>query len=153
MINECPFCNLNKDRVIFENVHSYALLDIFPVTKGHTLIIPKRHILKLEDLNNEEILDIFETFKKVKNGIEKFFNAMGFNFGLNLGEISGQSIEHIHFHLIPRYRGDKKFPDGGIRKVAMELTDFNLKDLKSKWIENRLNDEEIEKLKELIVKL
>jgi len=78
---------------------------------------------------------------------------MGFNFGLNLGEISGQSIEHIHFHLIPRYRGDKKFPDGGIRKVAMELTDFNLKDLKSKWIENRLNDEEIEKLKELIVKL
>jgi len=69
---------------------------------------------------------------------------MGFNFGLNLGEISGQSIEHIHFHLIPRYRGDKKFPDGGIRKVAMELTDFNLKDLKSKWIENRLNDEEIE---------
>ncbi|NLI56306.1 DUF362 domain-containing protein, partial [bacterium] len=68
MINKCPFCNLDKDRVIFENVHSYALLDIFPVTKGHTLIIPKRHILKLEDLNNEEILDIFETFKKVKIG-------------------------------------------------------------------------------------
>ena len=75
MINECPFCNLDKDRVIFENVHSYALLDIFPVTKGHTLIIPKKHILKLENLNNEEVLDIFETFKKVKNGIEKFFNT------------------------------------------------------------------------------
>ncbi len=146
----CPFCELERERVIFENKLSFALLDIYPVTKGHTLIIPKRHILKLEDLKEEEILDIFESYKKVKDGLEKVLNPEGFNFGLNLGEAAGQSIEHIHFHLIPRYSNDTKFPDGGIRKVTMDFLDFEIKNLKEVWINNRLSDEEIENLRKEI---
>lgn len=146
----CPFCEPEKERVIYENKFSFALLDIYPVTKGHTLIIPKRHILKLEDLKEEEILDIFESYKKVKDGLEKFLKPDGFNFGLNLGEASGQSIEHIHFHLIPRYLSDTKFPDGGIRKVTMDFLDFEIKNLKEVWIKNRLKEDEIKNLKMLI---
>ncbi|MDI6861458.1 MAG: HIT domain-containing protein [Caldisericia bacterium] len=150
MVNFCPFCEPEKERVIFDSKFSYALLDIFPVTKGHTLIIPKRHILKVEELNHDEILDIFISFKHVKYALEKLLKPDGFNFGLNLGEASGQSIMHLHFHLIPRYFGDTKFIDGGIRKVVMNFIDFEIKELKSKWVENRLSNYEIEKLKELI---
>lgn len=149
-MNFCPFCVLEKERVIFENELSFALLDIYPVTKGHTLIIPKRHILKLEDLKVEEILDIFESYKKVKNGLEKFLKPEGFNFGLNLGEVAGQSIEHIHFHLIPRYQDDTKFPDGGIRKVTMDFLDIEMKNLKDFWINNRLSNEDVENLRKEI---
>ncbi|MCX8095380.1 MAG: HIT domain-containing protein [Caldisericia bacterium] len=151
-MNFCPFCEPENERVIFKNKFSFALLDIFPVTKGHTLIIPNRHVLKLEDLNDEEILNIFETYKKVKIGIEIVLKASGFNFGLNLGEVAGQSIEHIHFHLIPRYIGDTSFPDGGIRKVTMNLIDFIVKNLKEVWVKNRLSNNEIEKLKEVLNK-
>lgn len=150
MVRFCPFCERDNERVIFEGKASYALLDIYPVTKGHTLIIPRRHVLKLEDLNSDEILDIFDTFLKVKVALEKFLKPNGFNFGLNLGEASGQSIEHLHFHLIPRYLGDTKFIDGGIRKVTMDFLDFEVKDLKIKWSDNRLSSFEIEKLKELL---
>lgn len=149
-MNFCPFCELQDERVIFKNRSSFAILDIYPVTRGHTLIIPKRHILKLEDLNEDEILDVFDSYIKVKNGLEKFLKPDGFNFGLNLGEAAGQSIEHIHFHLIPRYWNDTKFPDGGIRKVTMDFLDFEIKNLKGEWINNRLSDEEIKKLREFI---
>lgn len=150
MMNDCPFCNLDKERIIFENNLSYALLDIYPVTRGHTLIIPKRHILLIEDITQKEFLDLFETTIKVKSGLTKFLNPQGFNFGLNLGEVSGQSIDHIHFHLIPRYKNDTSFIDGGIRKVTIDFTNFNNLDLKSKWIKNRLDKEEIKKLIEII---
>lgn len=150
MIETCPFCNLDKERLIFVNNFSYALLDIYPVTKGHTLIIPKRHILSIEELNKDEFFDLFDTFLKTKIALKKLLNPDGFNFGINIGEASGQSIEHIHFHLIPRYFGDTKFPDGGIRKVTMDFIDFNVYDLKERWIKNRLKEDEIKKLKEIL---
>ncbi|MGB9843120.1 MAG: HIT family protein [Caldisericia bacterium] len=151
-MNFCPFCVKDRERIIFESKLSFALLDIYPITYGHTLIIPKRHILKIEDLTKDEVLDIFEVFNKVKNALEKFLKPDGFNFGINIGEASGQSIEHIHFHLIPRYKGDTQFPDGGIRKVIMNFIDFEKEDFKSKWIKNRLNKEEIEKIREFLKK-
>lgn len=150
MINDCPFCKLDKERIIFENIYSYSLLDIYPVTKGHTLVIPKRHLLSIDEINQEEFINIFETVIKVKRGLIKFLNPDGFNFGINLGETSGQTIEHIHFHLIPRYKNDTMFIDGGIRKVTMDFTNINTLDLKSKWINNRLSNEEIRKLAEII---
>lgn len=149
-MNFCPFCEREEERLIFESNFSFALLDIYPVTYGHTLIIPKRHILKIEDLTKDEVLDIFEVFKKVINALEKFLKPDGFNFGINIGEAGGQSIEHIHFHLIPRYKGDTEFPDGGIRKVTMNFIDFEKENLKFKWIKNRLNREEIEKIREFL---
>jgi len=148
----CPFCETDEERLIFESKFSLALLDIYPVTRGHTLIIPKRHILKIEELTKDEIFDIFEVFNKVINALEKFLKPGGFNFGINIGEAGGQSIEHIHFHLIPRYRGDTEFTDGGIRKVTMNFIDFEKEDFKSKWIKNRLNENEIEKLREFLIK-
>jgi len=88
--------------------------------------------------------------KKVKFGLTKLLKPQGFNFGINMGEASGQSIEHIHFHLIPRYFGDTKFLDGGIRKVTMDFIDFEVKNLKEIWIKNRLTDDEIKILKEYL---
>lgn len=152
MINDCLFCNLDKERIIFENIYSYALLDIYPVTKGHTLVIPKRHLLSIDEINQDEFINILETVIKVKRGLIKFLNPDGFNFGINLGEAAGQSIKHIHFHLIPRYKNDTLSVCGGIRKVTMDITNINTLDLKSKWIDNRLSNEEIRTLKEIINK-
>lgn len=150
MIKNCPFCNLDKERVIFENNFSYALLDIYPVTKGHTLIIPKRHILSIEEIKENEFLDLFDTFLRIKTGLNKILNPDGFNFGINIEKASGQSIEHIHFHLIPRYFGDTKFIDGGIRKVTMDFIDSNIHYLKERWLKNRLKDNEIKELRKIL---
>lgn len=148
--SSCPFCILDEERVIFKNKSSYALLDIFPVSKGHTLIIPKRHILNLDELTNDEVVDFFETIIKVKKALDKILKPDGFNIGINLGETSGQTIEHIHIHLIPRYKKDTKFPFGGIRKVVLDFIDFEVSDLKNRWIKNRLRKEEIKILKDYL---
>lgn len=149
-LENCPFCKLDKKRVINEREFSYALLDIYPVSKGHTLIIPKRHVLSIEDLNNKEIIDLFENLIKIKEALKNYFKCDGFNIGINLGEVSGQTIEHIHIHLIPRYKNDTNFPFGGVRKVVLDFLDFDKEKLKEKLFKNSLKEEEIEKLRNYI---
>lgn len=149
-LENCPFCKLDKKRVINEREFSYALLDIYPVSKGHTLIIPKRHVLNIEDLNKKEIIDLFENLIKVKEALKNYFKCDGFNIGINLGEVSGQTIEHIHIHLIPRYKNDTNFPFGGVRKVVLDFLDFDKEKLKEKLLKNSLKEEEIEKLRNYI---
>ncbi len=146
----CPFCQIDKKRVIYKGKFSFALLDIYPVSKGHTLIIPERHILNIEELKVDEILDLYETLIKVKKGLNSFFNCDGFNIGINLGEVSGQTIEHIHIHLIPRYKNDTNFPFGGVRKVVLDFPHFDKNFLKDRFFKNSLTEKEIEELKNYI---
>ncbi len=115
----CLFCEkyLEKDNVLYENDSAYVLKDGFPVSKGHVLIIPKRHISDYFQTMEKEILDMDQALKVMKERIQKEFNPDGFNIGINNGTAAGQTVMHLHIHLIPRYSGDVLEPRGGIRGV------------------------------------
>ncbi len=115
---DCLFCEISKDRIIDENELAYSITDGFPVTKYHSLIIPKRHIASYFDLGQAEINAINQLLQKTKNDILKKDNTVsGFNIGINAGESAGQTIFHCHIHLIPRRDSDVENPKGGIRHV------------------------------------
>ena len=114
----CPFCNPDFDReLIVESATAYAIYDKFPVNEGHALIIPKRHCADYFDLTFKEQAACFFMINKVKEIISAKFNPDGFNIGINIGEKAGQTIGHVHVHLIPRYNGDVEDPKGGVRGV------------------------------------
>mgnify|MGYP003967605529 FL=1 len=116
--NPCLFCNINESGLAKENNLAYASYDTFPVSEGHCLIIPKRHVKDYFDLFNDEIIACNDLIKEIKNEIIKKDNSVkGFNVGSNAGKISGQSILHCHIHLIPRRPGDVENPQGGVRSV------------------------------------
>jgi len=116
--NPCLFCNIKESDLVKENDLAYASYDSYPVSEGHCLIIPKRHVKDYFDLFNDEIIACNDLIKEIKNEIIKKDNSVkGFNVGSNAGKISGQSILHCHIHLIPRRAGDVENPQGGIRSV------------------------------------
>ena len=118
MDNPCPFCRVETEReIIASSALSLAFFDGFPVSPGHTLIIPKRHVASFFDLTKEEQLDLLNLADKVKIIVEEKYHPDGFNIGINVGEAAGQSIFHVHLHLIPRYYGDVSNPRGGVRGV------------------------------------
>ncbi len=114
----CLFCNISESGSILENELAYASYDSYPVSKHHCLIIPKRHIKDCFELTDQELIACNDLIKKIKNEIiNKDQNVKGFNLGTNIGKVSGQSIMHCHFHLIPRKDGDVENPQGGVRSV------------------------------------
>ena len=116
--NPCLFCNSEKSGCAHENELAYASYDSYPVSEYHCLIIPKRHIKDYFDLSNEELIACNKLIKIVKKEItNKDSSVKGFNLGTNIGKVSGQSILHCHFHLIPRREGDVENPQGGVRSV------------------------------------
>ena len=116
--NPCLFCNIKESGCAHENELAYASYDSYPVSEYHCLVIPKRHVKDFFDLTNEELLACNDLIKTVKNDIVyKDKNVAGFNLGTNIGKVSGQSINHCHFHLIPRRKGDVNNPQGGVRSV------------------------------------
>ena len=116
--NPCLFCNIKESGCAHENNLAFASYDSYPVSKYHCLIIPKRHINDFFDLTTEELLSCNDIIKKAKDEIiNKDKTVKGFNLGTNIGKISGQTILHCHFHLIPRREGDVESPQGGVRSV------------------------------------
>ena len=113
----CPFCNLERE-IILENEMSFAIYDGFPVNEGHALIIPKRHTANYFDLSLEEQKDCIELLNRVKGIVQEKYNPSGFNVGININEAAGQTVPHVHIHLIPRYEGDVEEPRGGVRGVV-----------------------------------
>ena len=114
----CLFCDVKKSGIAYENDLAYASYDTYPVSKYHCLIIPKRHIIDYFDLHNEELIACNNLIKTLKKEIiEKDQSVKGFNFGTNMGKVSGQSIFHCHLHLIPRRENDVENPQGGVRSV------------------------------------
>ena len=116
-----PFLNLEK---IIENENAFAIYDGFPVSKGHVLVIPKRVVAEIFDLNNEEYSSCFNLVKDVKKILEEKFKPDGFNIGINNGEKAGQTVFHAHIHVIPRYSGDVDNPRGGVRHVIPGKGDY-----------------------------
>ena len=101
-----------------------VIRDGFPVSEVHTLIIPKRHIASIFEATIEEQVDIFTTLKKAKKQLEKTLNPDGYNIGINDGISAGQTVMHLHIHLIPRYAADQNDPRGGIRWIFPEKADY-----------------------------
>jgi diadenosine tetraphosphate (Ap4A) HIT family hydrolase len=116
--NPCLFCNINSKYLIFDNEFAFASFDSYPVSKYHSLIVPKRHILDYFELTNDELLACNDLIKKIKKKIQNEDKTVdGFNIGTNSGVVAGQSIMHCHLHLIPRRKGDVDNPQGGVRGV------------------------------------
>ena len=109
----CIFCEM-KDYIL-ENELAYAIYDKYPVGKGHMLFIPKRHVKDFFDITKEEREAIFELIDEGKKLLDKKYSPDSYNVGINCGEHAGQTIMHVHVHLIPRYIGDMKDPRGGVR--------------------------------------
>ena len=114
MKNLCPFCKISE--FVLSNELSFAIFDAFPVTKGHMLVIPRRHFANYFECTIEERNSLFDLVNKCHEYLEEN-NPDGFNIGININPVAGQTVMHLHIHLIPRFKGDMKDPRGGVRGV------------------------------------
>ena len=113
----CPFCTLPVERVIDSNDLALVIRDGYPVSPGHTLVIPKRHISSWFEITPEEQSDMLDLLGRAKAVLEEEFKPDGYNIGINDGATAGQTVPHLHMHLIPRYEGDLEDPRGGVRWI------------------------------------
>ncbi|MBU3827495.1 MAG: HIT family protein [Candidatus Anaerobiospirillum merdipullorum] len=113
----CPFCQLSGRQLIAANQYAVAFYDGYPVSPGHTLIVSRRHVASFFDLNKAERQAIDELIFKVKDFLSAKYHPDGYNIGVNVNVSAGQSIMHVHVHVIPRYQGDTPAPKGGVRGV------------------------------------
>ena len=124
-MNDCVFCNLDESRIEIENDLALSFKDLYPVTNGHTLVIPKRKVQSFFDLTEEETAAMFELLHLQKEDLKnKDSSITGFNIGINDGKDAGQTIMHCHIHLIPRRSGDMEDPRGGVRGVIPEKQSY-----------------------------
>jgi superfamily II DNA or RNA helicase/diadenosine tetraphosphate (Ap4A) HIT family hydrolase len=120
----CPFCPPDAARVILERPLALALWDGFPVTPGHALIIPRRHTPSLFELTPAESAELFAAIPDVRRIIDERHRPQGYNIGVNVGAAAGQTVPHIHLHVIPRYDGDVPDPRGGVRRVIPSKANY-----------------------------
>ena len=125
---ECPFCSiasgLSDTKPVAESEHSVAIEDLYPLSPGHTLIAPRRHETDLFQLEEEERADAWVLVDTVQQLLVERLNPAGFNIGVNGSEIAGQTVEHAHIHLVPRFHGDVEEPRGGIRWVIPDKAPY-----------------------------
>lgn len=121
-MSSCVFCTINES--IFDDNHFWIIKDNYPVSSGHTLIIPKKHILSLFDLDQQDFIHLHSVIKKLKLFLDQQYNPDGFNIGINDGKSAGRTIDHLHIHVIPRYLNDQKDPRGGIRLIFPEKANY-----------------------------
>jgi ATP adenylyltransferase len=117
-MENCLFCDFDNPELIEEGEYCYSRRDGYPVSQYHTLIIPKRHVASYFDLEEYEVVDMHKMLNKMRVRIEEWDETVsGFNVGVNVGKDAGQSIFHVHMHLMPRRKGDIDNPQGGVRGV------------------------------------
>lgn len=120
----CAFCTLPESRVIDSSQYGLVFRDGFPISRGHTLIIPRRHTGSFFDLSANERTDLLTLLDRAKAVIDAEFTPDGFNIGINDGATAGQTVPHLHIHLIPRYNGDCTDPRGGVRWIVPAKADY-----------------------------
>jgi diadenosine tetraphosphate (Ap4A) HIT family hydrolase len=120
--NPCLFCTARG--VTRENALAWATRDTYPVSPGHTLIIPRRHCADFFELTADELAACMELLLAEQRAIATETRPDGYNVGVNVGPAGGQSIRHVHIHLIPRYAGDHPRPQGGVRQILPSKADY-----------------------------
>jgi len=120
----CPFCGFDVSRITLANPHALAIYDGFPVSPGHSLIIPKRHVASFFELSREEQESMLDLLAEMREKLLFERNPDGFNIGINDGAAAGQTVMHLHIHLIPRYAGDQPDPRGGVRWIFPDKADY-----------------------------
>ncbi|MBU1691656.1 MAG: HIT family protein [Gammaproteobacteria bacterium] len=116
----CPFCTLTAERISDADENAVVIRDGYPVSPGHTLIIPRRHVGSYFAATESERKSIHTLLDRAKADLDSEFKPDGYNIGINDGEAAGQTVPHMHLHLIPRYSGDVGDPRGGVRWVIVE---------------------------------
>ncbi len=124
MTKPCPFCTLPPERIIDSNDLALVIRDGYPVSPGHTLVIPKRHIGSWFEITQAEQQALLDLLTKTKAVLEAEFKPDGYNIGINDGPSAGQTVPHLHMHLIPRYKGDQEDPRGGVRWIIPEKAKY-----------------------------
>jgi len=120
----CPFCTLPESRVVAASAHGLVIRDAYPVSPGHTLVIPKRHMGSFFELTPAERSDLLALLDQAREELQVSLHPDGFNIGINDGPAAGQTVPHLHIHLIPRYRGDQTDPRGGVRWIFPDRADY-----------------------------
>ena len=118
----CLFCTPRG--VTRRNELAYCARDTYPVSPGHSLVMPLRHCASFFDLTPEEVAACMEIVAQERTALDDEFNPDGYNVGVNVNAAAGQSIFHVHIHLIPRYAGDSQHPQGGVRQVVPAKADY-----------------------------
>lgn len=119
---DCPFCQ--PADVLLENDLAYAIRDTHPASPGHLLILPRRHVADWFETTAPERAAIMALADAARARLDAEFHPDGYNLGINVGEAAGQTIFHVHLHLIPRYRGDVEKPRGGVRGVIPDKQNY-----------------------------
>jgi ATP adenylyltransferase len=124
----CPFCEAQKredgpeNLIVRREAHAFLILNMYPYNNGHCMVVPARHVVDLSDLSAEESAGLWSLVSRTADLLRKPLAAEGVNVGVNLGRVSGGSIEHLHVHLVPRWQGDTNFmPIIAETKVLVEL--------------------------------
>ena len=125
-MNSCPFCNLPRDRIVFDSELALVIRDKFPVSPGHTLIVPKRHVASFCDTTPEEQAALLKLLRIARVDLDHVHHPAAYNVGVNDGAAAGQTVMHLHVHLIPRYPGDREDPRGGVRWVLPEKAAYRV---------------------------
>ena len=120
----CPFCTLPPERIRFGSARAFVIDDGFPVSLGHALIIPRRHVASLFELDIDEQREMIELLAHARSRLLEERQPNAFNIGINDGVAAGQTVMHLHIHLIPRYLGDRLDPRGGVRWIFPDKADY-----------------------------
>lgn len=120
----CAFCEVDRGRELFGGECAFAILDAYPVSEGHCLVIPRRHVVSWFETTAAEREEMLALLDRVRRLVEERHAPAGFNVGINDGAAAGQTVPHVHIHLIPRYTGDVADPRGGVRWVIPGRGDY-----------------------------
>jgi diadenosine tetraphosphate (Ap4A) HIT family hydrolase len=120
----CPFCPPKEHEVLETHPLAVAITDSNPLTRGHSLVIPRRHVASFFELTGDERLAIGELLDRLKSSIDKAHGPDAYNIGINDGAAAGQTVMHLHVHLIPRYKGDADDPRGGVRWIFPRKAEY-----------------------------
>ena len=124
MTEDCPFCRPASDRLFHLGQSVLGIWDLFPVSRGHALLVPKRHVASWFEATLDEQQELLEAIQLAKAEIERDHQPDGFNVGINIGSAAGQTVPHLHVHVIPRYSGDMDDPRGGVRGVIPRMQNY-----------------------------
>ncbi|MBP1696625.1 MAG: family hydrolase [Deltaproteobacteria bacterium] len=138
----CVFCRKLKEKKSKENLILYqgetvfVIMNKYPYTNGHLMVVPKRHCLNLEQLDNNELKELFDLLKASVRVLKSSFHPHGFNIGMNIGKTGGAGEEHLHLHIVPRWAGDTNFmPVLGKARIISEYLEKTYDKLHSAFMD------------------